>query len=214
MARFPTARPQRTGPLQTGRVPAAVRPGQADRRRFLQGLAAVAAGCGGVGSRPALAGETVQLVSFELQRSAAGLRLDFQTRFELPRSVEDALIRGVPLNFEAQASVYRRRWYWRDARVARATRSWRLAWQPLTRTYRVSFGALHQTFESLPEAMSALRGAVGWQIGDAEQIEDGSSYYVEFSYRLDTDELPRPMQIGLAGQSDWLLAIEHSEALP
>lgn len=156
----------------------------------------------------------MQLASFELHRAGGGLRLDFLTRFELPRAVEDALIKGVPLHFEAEASVYRRRWYWRDARVARATRTWRLAWQPLTRSYRVSFGGLHQTFESLPEAMAALRGAADWSIADERQLEDDEDHYVDFRYRLDTDELPRPMQIGLAGQADWTLSVERTQPVP
>lgn len=156
----------------------------------------------------------LQLTNFELQRSTEGLDLSFSTRFELPRAVEEALARGVPLHFTATVEVYRKRWYWRDARVARAVRTWRLAWQPLTRSYRVSFGGLHQTFENPADALAALRGAAGWRIADARQLDDGADHYVEFSYRLDTDELPRPMQIGLAGQDDWRLAVERVEALP
>jgi hypothetical protein len=34
--------------------------------------------------------------------------------------------------------------------VIRATRTWRLAYQPLTRKYRVTFGGLNQNYDSLP----------------------------------------------------------------
>lgn len=163
----------------------------------------------------ALAQESgVQLVGFELWRNPTGVGLNFQARFELPRAVEDALIRGVPLHFVAEAAVYRRRWYWRDERIGRVSRHWRLAWQPLTRSFRVSFGGLHQTYDTLVEALGALRGAVDWRLVDAVRLEDDESYYVEFRYWLDTDELPRPMQIGLAGQADWALSIERREDLP
>ena len=158
----------------------------------------------------AVRAETVQLASLEVARSDDGVMLDFTTRFTLPRAVEDALLKGVPLHFVAEAEIFRSRWYWRDARVARATRTWRLAWQPLTRSYRVSFGGLNQSFETLAEALAAVRGAAHWKIAEPTQLEADERYYVEFSYRLDTSQLPRPMQIGLAGQADWTLAAERT----
>jgi len=154
--------------------------------------------------------EGISLTHLSLQRLDAGLTLDFNIRVELPRVVEDALQRGVPMYFVAEATVYRHRWYWRDERVARATRVWRLAWQPLTRSYRVSFGGLNQSFETLSEALAAVRGVAHWKIADAAQLDADSRYYVEFSYRLDTSALPRPMQIGLAGQADWTLSVERT----
>jgi hypothetical protein len=161
---------------------------------------------------PALAGE-VELSNFEVTRTEEGVLLSFTTRFELPRNVEEALQKGVPLFFVAEAEIYRSRWYWRDPRVARASRVWRLAWQPLTRSYRVSFGGLNQSFEALPDAMAALRGVARWKIAEGAQLEDGATHYIEFRYRLDTTQLPRPMQIGLVGQADWTLALEHSVRL-
>jgi hypothetical protein len=181
---------------------------------WLRALAALllVLGLGGIVSLPARAAG-VEMTTFELARDEDSVRLSFATRFELPHAVEEALQKGVPLHFVAEADLYRSRWYWRDVRVARTTRTWRLAWQPLARSYRVSFGGLHQTFESLPDALTALRGAVRWKIADASQLEEGARHYVEFSYRLDTGQLPRPMQIGLAGQSDWALAVEQTEPL-
>ena len=40
----------------------------------------------------------------------------------------------------AEAQVLRNRWYWRDARIAKVERTWRLAWQSLTRQYRIPIG--------------------------------------------------------------------------
>src|SRR5262245_3307893 len=85
---------------------------------------------------------TIELREVEVERDDEGLQLSFTARFDLPRAVEDALQKGLPLHFVAEATTYRSRWYWRDQRVARAVRSWRLAYQPLTRRYRVTFGSL------------------------------------------------------------------------
>lgn len=152
--------------------------------------------------------EGVELAQIATRRADDGLELSFTTRFELSRAAEDALHKGVPLYFVAEAAVLRHRWYWRDARIARAERSWRLAWQPLTRQYRVSTGGLHQSFATLEEALTALRGQSAWRIAEPKDLDDGSGFYLEFSYRLDVSQLPRPMQIGL--QSGFALSIEQS----
>lgn len=161
---------------------------------------------------PAWAGP-VTLPAIELTRTDEGVLLSFNARFELPRPVEDALLKGLPLYFVAEADIYRGRWYWRDKRVAHASRTWRLTWLPLTRTYRMSFGGLSQSYESLPEALAAVRGAARWKIAEPGQLDEGGHHYLEFSYKLDTSQWPRPMQIGLDGQPDWDLLVERSVRL-
>ena len=154
--------------------------------------------------------DTPEIAEFEINRHEDGaVALNFAIRFELPRNVEDALLKGVPLYFVAEAEVFRERWYWRDKRVATASRTWRVAYQPLARKYRVTFGGLNQNFDTLPDALSAVRRVTGWKIAEPGQIEDGERHYVEFSYRLDTTLLPRPMQIGIGGQPDWTLRVER-----
>lgn len=155
----------------------------------------------------------VALQHFSAERAEDGLNFSFSTRFELPRQAEEALTKGVAIYFVAEVQVLRNRWYWRDARVAQASRSWRLTWQPLTRQYRVSTGGLHQSFDTLAEAMASLRGVSGWRIAEAKDMEDEGRYYLEFSYKLDTTQLPRPMQIGLGASQGWQLSVERSQTL-
>jgi hypothetical protein len=155
--------------------------------------------------------EPPQLSQFAVTRSDDGLLIDFTARFELPRSVEDALLKGVPLHFVAEATLFRERWYWRDKEVSRVSRVWRLAYQPLTRSYRVSFGGFNQRFDSLAEAVAAVRRVSRWKLAEPNQIESDDSQYVEFSYKLDTTLLPRPMQIGIGGQPDWNLQIDRAQ---
>lgn len=154
----------------------------------------------------------VNLTTFELARGEEGLQLTFSAKFELPRSVDDALQKGVPLVFVAEANVFQDRWYWRDRRVNTATRTWRLAYQPLTRKYRVTFGGLNQNHDNLADALAALSSSVNWKIAEPSQL-DGDSYYVEFRYELDTGQMPRPMQIGIGGQADWSLRADRARRL-
>jgi len=144
---------------------------------------------------------------FDIVRNEEGVDLNFALRFELPHGIEDALVKGVPLYFVAEAAVFQDRWYWRDKRVSKVSRVWRVAYQPLTRKYRVTFGGLNQNFDTLGDALNAVRRVADWKIADAAQMEPGR-HYVEFSYRLDTTLLPRPMQIGIGGQPDWTLLVE------
>jgi hypothetical protein len=154
--------------------------------------------------------EGVVLTHLALQRLDAGLTLDFNVDIGLSRAVEEALQRGVPLYFVAEVSVYRHRWYWRDPRVNTVRRLWRLSYQPLSDSWRVGLGGLAQTYPSLSEALQAMSSAARWKIADNSQLDPDERYYVEFSYKLDTSQLPRPMQFGIGGQGDWSLGVERT----
>ncbi len=152
----------------------------------------------------------VELSTFEVKRQEGALTLDFVAQLVLPRPVEDALQRGVPVYFVAEAQVLRSRWYWRDERIARVSRAWRLAFQPLTSSWRVSFGGLNQSFPALAEALAAISRSTGWKLAELTQMDSANSHYIEFSYRLDNSQLPSPMQISLGAQTGWTMGVERT----
>ncbi len=154
------------------------------------------------------AAQGVELKSLKLERRDGELTLEFSHRLTLGAAIEDALHRGVPLYFNARATVYRDRWYWRDERIARVSRTWRLAWQPLTASWRLSLGGLSQSHGTLSEALAPLSQISGWRLVELDKLEPGNRYHVEFSFNLDNNQLPQPMQIDLGG--DWKLGIERS----
>jgi hypothetical protein len=178
------------------------------RRRLLQGLGLLLLAA--LLAPRWVQAQPVELAQLQAVRADGALALDFAVRVTLPRAVEDALQRGVPVYFVARAELRRNRWYWRDERVARVSRSWRVAYQPLTGTWRVGLGALNQTLPTLAEAMAAVTRSAGWQLVELSQLDPDDRYYVEFSYRLDTAQLPSPMQIGLGGQADWDIGVERT----
>ena len=79
-----------------------------------------------------------QAFQLNLQRTSEALYLFGRMDIFPEQVVEEALLKSVPLYFVWQADVYRERWYWTDRRVASVTRTLRLAYQPLTRRWRVS----------------------------------------------------------------------------
>jgi hypothetical protein len=166
----------------------------------------------GMAAVPAQA-QGVEVLDLKAGRDETSVSLDYQLRVTLPPAVESAALRGVPLYFTAQASLWRPRWYWRDDRIGRAAREWRLSYQPLTSSWRVSQGGLGQSFSSLAEALSTMTRSTGWRLADARELEPDARPYIEFSWRLDTSQLPRPMQIGLGGiggASEWSLGVERT----
>ena len=169
----------------------------------------------------ALAAEVSQL---KMERSEEAVYLSASVRFDLPPVVEDALLKGIPMFFVAEADIYRDRWYWYDRRVTTATRTLRLAFQPLTRRWRLNVlsGAISvtglrasfsQSYDSLPDAMASIQRISRWRIADAAEIDPETRHNVEFRFRLDLSQLPRPFQIGVAGQKDWTIAAEENRQL-
>ncbi len=158
----------------------------------------------------------VEVVALAATRSADAVLLDYQLRVALPPPVEEAARRGVPLYFLATATLWKPRWYWRDDRIARVRREWRLSYQPLTSSWRVSQGGLGQSHATLAEAMAMFTRSSGWRIADAALAEADGQHYVEFEWVLDTSQLPRPLQIGVTGVgggSGWALGAERTMKL-
>ncbi len=167
----------------------------------------------------------VELSAFALEHAEEGLFLSTVVKFELPSVVEDVLRKGIPVFFVAEAELRRDRWYWVDKRVALTARHMRLAYQPLLRRWRLQVAAspignnglgvtLGQNFESLADALASIQRFSRWKIADTADLEADVRYNVEFQFRLDVSQLPRPFQIGALGQADWSMAVTRNQKLP
>lgn len=189
----------------------AARPHDPTRRRALRAAAALVVAASIVGG---LGAAEPEITGFEVVSNEEGLLLSYNVNLDLARSVDEALSKAVPLFFVAEADVFRNRWYWRDQRISQAVRRWRVVFQPLTATYRVTFdGGLSQSYATRSDAFAAIGRSARWKIAEAGQVDDGSRHYVEFTYRLDTSQLPRPMQIGIGGQADWAMSVQKTQKI-
>jgi hypothetical protein len=176
--------------------------------------------------RPALAESRGGAVTeLRLEREDDGIYLTAQVGFELSPAVMEVLEKGIAVYFVAEAEVYRERWYWTDLQVAQAARHMRLAYQPLSRRWRLNvspvpitnagFGvSLGQNFDTLADALDAVRRVGRLRLGDLSEIGEAELYPVSFRFRLDTSQLPRPFQVPGFGQSDWNISAEKSARLP
>jgi len=161
---------------------------------------------------------------FKAERAGDVILLTAAVKFELPAAVEDALIKGVAIIFVAEADVYRERWYWMNKKVVSVERHLRLAYQPLTRRWRLNVASggitnaalgmsLNQNFDTLADALSALQRQSRWKIAEASEIDLDQKNLIDFKFRLDVAQLPRPLQIGTLGQSDWSISVSINRPL-
>lgn len=160
-----------------------------------------------------------EVTQLRIERSEDGILLSAATRFELPAVVDDALAKGIPMFFVAEATLLRDRWYWYDKRMATASRHMRLSYHPLTRRWRLQVSAtpignsglaLGQTFDTREEALAAVQRISRWKIAEPGESDPDGRYSVDFRFRLDVSQLPRPFQIGAVGQAEWNIVAGRS----
>ncbi len=162
----------------------------------------------------------LELVELHAERRETDLVLTAQLKLELGQSVEDALVKGLAVHFIAETEVMRNRWYWYDKKMVHRTRFYRLAFQPLTRRWRLNVsneplsgaglaGSIAQNFETLPEALDVIRRQSGWKVADTKDLDLDSRQYIVYKFSLDTSQLPRPFQIATGNQTEWNLVVER-----
>lgn len=141
-----------------------------------------------------------------LTATEEGYALSADIAFDLNPRLEEAINRGVPLYFVTEFELHRPRWYWFDQAISRRTLTWRLSYHALTRQYRLSSGALHQSFSTLDQALRTLQAIRQWQVIDKGALKIGDTYEASLRFRLDLNQLPRPFQVGAIGNRDWQLS--------
>ncbi|HSH90902.1 MAG TPA: DUF4390 domain-containing protein [Ramlibacter sp.] len=163
-----------------------------------------------------------EITQLRLERGEDGVLLTATVKFELPTVIDDALAKGIPMFFVAEAVLFRDRWYWYDKQVVTVARHMRLSYQPLTRRWRLTVSsspignsglALGQTFDTREEALAAIQRISHWKIAELTDVDAEARYNVDFRFRLDVSQLPRPFQIGAVGHADWNIAVVRNQRL-
>lgn len=166
----------------------------------------------------------VELQALKLERQDTALYMSAYWKFDLPPALEEALLKGITLYFVTEAEISQERWYVYNQRIARAERHVRLFYQPLTRRWRVNISpqpfnvsglgmSLGQSYDSAEEAMAAVRRIVQWRIGQSSDHNPDAKQMLSINFKLDLKQLPRPLQIGAAGQSDWNIGFSKTQRL-
>lgn len=149
----------------------------------------------------------IDIANPQLSASDDGYVLSADFKFELNPRLEEAVTKGVVLYFVADFELSRARWYWLDEKLVSRSLTYRLSYHALTRQYRLSTGGLHQSFQTLSEAMQVLARLRSWTVIDKNEklVRPGEPYEASLRMRLDVTQLPRPFQISALGNKDWSL---------
>lgn len=166
-------------------------------------LAAFVLALGLIAGASPLRADTFVARSASLVASEEGWLLSADFDLALPAVVEDALSKGVSLFFVLELEVTRYRWYWFDQRAGTGSQTYRLAYNTLTRQYRLSSGALFQNFTSLEEALAVLGRVRRRLMLPSGALARGASYQAAVRMRLDISQLPRPFQASPFAAREW-----------
>jgi hypothetical protein len=146
---------------------------------------------------------SIEPVHAELKQGEDGHVLSAEFAVDLGARLDEAVARGVPLYFNLEFVLERNRWYWLNEQVASVNINYRLAYNALTRQYRLSVGGLHQSFGSLAEALRVIARVSALQVVEKGVLKAGETYTAALRLSLDRSQLPKPLQVDAIANSDW-----------
>lgn len=154
----------------------------------------------------------IQTRAAEIAIADDGLLLDTAFDVELGPTLEDALQRGVGLDFVLEFALEHDRW-WTFGLWSRTVHAFelrqRLTWNALTRQYRLSGETGPRNFDTLGEALSQLGRIRGRRLMAREELEADRVHTARVRLQLDVSLLPKPFQIAALGSKRWNLASDE-----
>lgn len=138
-----------------------------------------------------------------------GLFLSVSYEFDLPRPLFEALHRGIALYFAHEFVLAKNRWYWFDRTVVDETYLFRLAFNPLTQRYRLSYNGFSQDFDTLEQALPYIKTVKRWRVADTSSVKS-EDYEASIRFYLDTSKLPKAMQATNTSFGDWTINSDWS----
>ena len=147
--------------------------------------------------------EGIDVRNAALVAGEEGYFLEADFEIALNPTLEEALNKGVPLYFLLEFEVIRPRWYWLNEKVLNNQQQYRLAYNALTRQYRLGLGSLFQNFGSLSETLDFLSRVRRRQVLEPGTLTKGTTYVAGVRMRLDVSQLPKPFQLNALASRDW-----------
>jgi hypothetical protein len=159
----------------------------------------------------AFANSTIQIKTAELHAQDDFYSLNADVTMSVDKDIEEAINKGVPLNFIVEFQIVVPRQYWFDGEVVTTSQNITLSYHALTRQYLVNRGKHQQSFESLSEAIKDLVSLREWKVADKSLLEKGEVYRAALLIRLDQNKLPKAIQVDAIGSEKWNLTSEKFE---
>jgi hypothetical protein len=157
-------------------------------------------------------GINVERAELQAEDETYQVNADFGITFS--REVEEAINRGVTLNFLVEFVLMEPNKYWLDQEIASASLSIRLSYHALSRQYLLTTGTRQSTYATLPEALEELGKVRNWTVMEKTAIKKETPYYAMLRMRLDQNKLPKPLQVSAIGSENWNLVSERHRWVP
>ena len=74
-------------------------------------------------------------------------------------------------------------------------------------------GSISQNFEHLADALDMVRRQSGWKLADLAELDADARHNLNYRFRLDVAQLPRPFQIAAGSQADWSLSLSRNQRI-
>jgi len=139
------------------------------------------------------------------QFEAYFLNADFDLSFN--DDLDEAIRKGIPINFIIEFELKKPRKYWFDEEVTKKTKEILLTYHALSKQFILSESENHLiAFDNLTQAKNELKRIKNWRIFDKSQIDDTDKYSAYLQVKLDQTKLPKQLQADITSNQEWQLA--------
>ena len=148
---------------------------------------------------------TIKNTEINSQFEAYFLNADFDLSFN--DDLDEAIRKGIPVNFIIEFELKKPRKYWFDEEVAKKTKEILLTYHALSKQFILSESENHIiAFDNLTQAKNELKRIKNWRIFDKSQIDDTDKYSAYLQVKLDQTKLPKQLQADITSNQEWQLA--------
>ena len=149
---------------------------------------------------------SIQIKSAELQAQDEAYNLSADVTIEFDSEIEEAINKGVPLDFLTEFQIVSPRKYWFDDEIVTASRNTTLSYHALTKQYLVNRGIHQKSFETLGEATQELAELSDWKVAEISLLDKSEVYNAALLIRLDQTKLPKAIQADPIASEKWNLS--------
>jgi hypothetical protein len=136
---------------------------------------------------------------------SADVEIGFDSEFE------EAINKGVPLNFLVEFQIVSPRKYWFDDEIVTTSQNVTLSYHALTKQYLVTRGLHQKSFETLSEAKQELAELSNWKVVEKSLLAKNEVYNAALLIRLDQTKLPKAIQVDTIASEKWNLTSQKFE---
>jgi hypothetical protein len=153
--------------------------------------------------RAAFAEEAVNVTEAALKPVGEDWAVSAVLQVRLNRTQEEALKKGIPLNFVTEFKLQRVRTWWFNEDVLASNRVGRLNYSPLTRRYQLETVEGFKAYDTPAEALTELGRIENWVVAPSQALKAGNAYRAALRMRLDVGQLSKPLQINALASGKW-----------